>query len=139
MTNNFTPNELPKFTAAICCGTSTKNGSAFGASKKAGGACKIDGAAHCKCRLAHQSSRPNFFSTETFHQNAENAPNAHGVAVRWWSLVKKHAACCTLNTAPTGLPTAAHRILCQVKNGSWDIVLHKITLIWCLQTDKIWY
>jgi hypothetical protein len=24
LTNNFTPKKLPKFTAAICCGTSTK-------------------------------------------------------------------------------------------------------------------
>ena len=30
---------------------------------------------------------------------------------------------------PTAPTTAAHRILCQVKKGSWDIVLHKITLI----------
>ncbi len=87
MTNNFTPNKLPKFTAAICCGTSTKNDGAFCASKKDDGARKIDGATHRKCRLVHQSSRPNFFSTETFHQNTEDAPNAHGVAVQ-------NAYCC---------------------------------------------
>jgi hypothetical protein len=95
-----------------------------------GSASEIDGGVHPKCRLEHQSSKPNFFSTETFHRNAEDTPNAHGVAVRnayccvWRrsARVKKHAA-------PTALMTAAHRILCQVKNGSWDIVLHKITLI----------
>jgi hypothetical protein len=56
---------------------------------------------------------------------------------------KKHAArthaARTHARTPTAPTTAAHRILCQVKNGSLDIVLHKITLIWCLQTDKIWY
>jgi hypothetical protein len=60
----------------------------MGACKKIdGGASEIDGAAHRNCRLAHQSSRPNFFSTETFHQNAEDALNAHSVAVR-------NACCC---------------------------------------------
>ncbi len=96
-----------------------------------GGASVIDGD-------AHWNSRPNFFSTETFHQNVKDVLNTHGVAMRnayfcvWQRLahVKKHAA-------PHA--AAAHRILCQVKKGSWDIVLHKITLIWCLQTDKIWY
>ena len=107
MTNNFTPNKLPKFTAAICCGTSTKNSGVFGASKKDGSAHKIDGAAHRKCRLAHRSSRPNFFSTETFHRNAKDAPNAHGVAVR-------NAYCCVLAMTRTPKKT----------NGSWDIVLH---------------
>ncbi len=119
MTNNFTPNKLPKFIAAICCGTSTKNGGTFGASEKDGGALKIDGAAHRKCRLAHRSSRPNFFSTETFHRNVEDAPNAHGVAMQnayccvWQQRahVKKHAAhrtradsaadCCTQNIVPS--------------------------------------
>jgi hypothetical protein len=41
LTNYFTPKKLPKFTAAICCGTSTKNGGAFGESKKDGGARKM--------------------------------------------------------------------------------------------------
>jgi hypothetical protein len=34
---------------------------------------------------------------------------------------------------------ATQIILCHVKNGSWNIVLHKITQIWCRWTDKIWY
>ena len=150
LTNNFTQKKWPKCTAAICCGTSTKDVGACGVSKKDGGARKIDGTAHRKCRLAHQSSRPNFFSTETFHRNGEDAPNAHGVAVRneyfcvlmttrTHEKTRRAVPRRTLKAAPTALRTAAHRILCQVKNGSLDIVLHKITLIWCLRTDKIWY
>ncbi len=110
-------------------------------------------------RRAHQSSTPNFFSTETFHRNVEDAPNrrTHTVLPCVMHTVmygdvqmmvqcgavqgrngrrKKHAAHRTPRWQGRRL---SHRILCQVKNGSWDIVLHKITLIWCLQTDKIWY
>jgi len=50
-------------------------------------ASEIDVAAHCNCRLAHRNNRPNFFSTETYHQNVEDAPNAYRVAVR-------NAYCC---------------------------------------------
>ncbi len=104
-----------------------------GASVIDGGANVIDSAAHRNCRLAHRNSRPNFFSTETFHQNVEDALNAYRVAMRnAYCCVrqqrsvrgqndrrKKHAA-----RAPTAPTAAAHRILCQVKKGSWDIVLH---------------
>ena len=71
--------------------------------------------------LAHRSSRPNFFYTKTFHRNAEDAPNAHGVAVQnayccvWQqrARLKKHAGphterhadsatdCCTQNIVPS--------------------------------------
>ncbi len=40
-------------------------------------------------RRTHRNSTPNFFSTETFHRNAEGAPNAHRVAMR-------NAYCCVL-------------------------------------------
>jgi hypothetical protein len=108
--------------------------------KKMAARVKLTAPRNRKCRLAHQSSRPNFFSTETFHRNAEDAPNAHGVAVRnayfcvlmttrTHEKTRRAVPRCTLKAAPTALMTAAHRILCQVKNGSLDIVLHKITLI----------
>ncbi len=109
-----------------------------GASVIDGGPSVIDSAAHRNCRLAHRNSRPNFFSTETFHRKVEDAPNTYRVAVR-------NAYCCVRRQrsvrgqndrckkhaprSPTAPTTAAHRILCQVKKGSWDIVLHKITLI----------
>ncbi len=72
-----------------------------------GGTSEIDGAVHRKCRLAHQSSRPNFFSTETFHQNAEDAPNTQGVAVRnayfcvWPQRANSADDCCTQNIVPS--------------------------------------
>ena len=61
MTNNFTPNELPKFNAAICCGTITKNGGTFGASEKDGAARKIDGAAHRKCWISAPKQQTELF------------------------------------------------------------------------------
>ena len=84
-----------------------------------GGASVIDGGASVIDSDAHPNGRPNFFSTETFHRNAEDAPNAHGVAVQnaycciWQQRahVKKHAAhrtradsaadCCTQNIVPS--------------------------------------
>jgi hypothetical protein len=91
------------------------------------GASVIDSAAHRNCRLAHQNKRPNFFSTEMYHRNVEDAPNAYRIAVCntyccvWLQCAvqgrngrrKKHAA--RVPTAPT---TAAHRILCQVKKAA---------------------
>ena len=47
---------------------------------------------------------------------------------------------CTLQRRPLAwINRATQIILCHVKNGSWNIVLHKITQIWCRWTDKIWY
>jgi len=67
-----------------------------GARKVDSGACEIDSALHRKCRLAHRSSRPNFFPTETFHRNAEDEPNTHGVVVRnaCFCVGQQHAQCC---------------------------------------------
>jgi hypothetical protein len=84
--------------------------------------------------------KQTFSSLKHFRRNAEAASNVHGVAVRnaYFCVLtttrtrKKTSRAVprrTPNAAPTALTTAAHRILCQVKNGSWDIVLHKITLI----------
>ncbi len=122
-----------------------------------GAACMVDGAARTK--TAHRTFSPLKHFTETrqtrqMHTVLPCVTNivVHGNDVhRWWFSVAQcegetagiktrrvpHAACrayraddfCTYNIV----------LLCQVKNGSWDIVLHKITLIWCLQTDKIWY
>ena len=105
-----------------------------------GGASVIDGGASVIDSDAHPNGRPNFFSTETFHRNMEDAPNAHGVAAHnayfcVLTMTSTHKKTCravprrTPNAAPTALTTAANRILCHVKNGSLDIVLHKITLI----------
>ncbi len=103
----------------------------------------------------HQNDRPNFFSTETFHWNVDGIGNVNQTLLcikhcffgkdahrrrRWVQetegVENMHAHWWRQPTAPT----APHTEYCAMwKNGSWNIVLNKITWIWCLRTDKIWY